>query len=646
MKKKIMLIILLLPFLLIGLLFVVSSQVGNVIKEPDVISFALHNIIPLKENEKVELSYNVKPLNYSKYLEVRANDEERVKITKENNIFYATGLKEGKTDLTISLMKEITFASEGKKYDLHYDYLNSSLIGEVSDNDIVKNIELSKTFSTSLQDEDYYGTYSNSTLSISIEAKEYLYLNKSTKVQYLCNISTKSDTILSYVYSSITSDIYLYDPYMNNNGLSSNKVYGCYDLDSLNQKVNARINLKVLDFSKIITSNGVSIPSNKASINVLSNNANITYQDDSYLLEVLSNDDVIVEATSLNNPLISSKITLKIIKDAINVYSYKDLLYGSNHSLEGTKMVLRVNLESYENYYLNEETKEVRFNTSLLGYLSSKDVVKNSNNSTDTLYYYQNSRGITLEYLIKESLSDTRYLKRLNKPSTINIGLNLKQDFYGNGFSLNFDELTYPSGKVTSSLTLGNITSLASNDLYRGPLSFCGVYFDDSSSEVASIYGDDNVALYVSRNDVNIDNLHLKATNNVNSLNDLNYVGTTLALNGNNITLKNSIIEYGHTVIRSYSNKNVIISNCLIRNGMDFLLKLGSNSYLTSPSYDPNLNYNLEERIDNEMKIIHSYFNNSGFFSLGIEAHFNGEYLYSKNEYFKNTLPFGSILSR
>ena len=78
---------------------------------------------------------------------------------------------------------------------------------------------------------------------------------------------------------------------------------------------------------------------------------------------------------------------------------------------------------------------------------------------------------------------------------------------------------------------------------------------------------------------VTLNDVHFKNCDFGDNLSNLEFTGTVLDILGDNVTLKNSIIENGRNAIRAFSTKNLVVSNCLIQNAMEFLLKAGSNKY-------------------------------------------------------------------
>lgn len=93
-------------------------------------------------------------------------------------------------------------------------------------------------------------------------------------------------------------------------------------------------------------------------------------------------------------------------------------------------------------------------------------------------------------------------------------------------------------------------------------------------------FGQDNVGMYVDGSDILINDVNLKNCDFGNLMSNLDYVGTVLETNGNNITIKNSRLSNGKQVVRSFSSTNVSILNSMLSNARNFLLTIGSNDYI------------------------------------------------------------------
>lgn len=341
-----------------------------------------------------------------------------------------------------------------------------------------------------------------------------------------------------------------------------------------------------------------------------------------YKLEVVSGDatiegksvrfndsgNVVVKATSITDPTKSQTYTYNVALDSVNVYDYEDLMYCTNESQEGKVVVMRTNLESIKNAY--DEKGNLYKNTQLFG-----------KGDRDKLEF-------NVQYI--ESTYDVGYLKFKNMDTKIAVAVNFKKSVYGNGFTINLHELCYENAGLA-----------LLDHIYKGPLPFIQISF-------VTVSGQDNIGFLVSNDNVTVSNISLRNSNAVTDLTYLDYVGTTLEVMGDNVTIKNSILSNGLTVLRSFSNENLLIDGCLLQMAREFIFKLGSNTVIKPTNVPANVaslpiseKYNIlsPKPFDDEGNLLsdssaiinNSYFYRSGFFSIGLDTHFAGEVLHNGN---------------
>ena len=313
----------------------------------------------------------------------------------------------------------------------------------------------------------------------------------------------------------------------------------------------------------------------------------------------------------------------------VNVDSYEDLLLCTNRweELKGDKnterggeiVVLRKNLES--------EANTGKPNTALFGRETENGVVCDY----ETL---DAGTGAVLEsgHLFGY---DTDYYRMVNADGSpdrsVYVGIHFKNDVYGNGFTINAHELTYPSDELAGNAVPGT------GDLFQGPLIFV-------SAGGLTVYGQDNAAFLLDGDGLVMQDVVLKNCNNVDNLSDLNFVGTVLEVAGDGVTLTDCRLSNGRTVLRSFSNEELRVRNCLLQYAREFLFKLGSNSFvradsrITDFSDLESLDALVRDRngaylSDSSATVEDTYFATSGIFCIGVESHFAGEYL---RTYFRN----------
>ena len=568
MRKKIISIIFLLPVLLIVIFYSVSYvAIGNLIKEPERISFK-NSISFLKVGETNKLSVDVFPTS-DKFNDDILYETDRSDIVEisGNNV---KALKQGSAQINASYPK------------------------------------------TNIQDTMNLITYTENSKDI-----------------YVFDALSSSSGIKTY----------------NGKNISSN--YGQFDYDENMNKVEGKAILKAYDLNNSIEIDGEIVPGEiVGGIKVKSGAATIKYiqEEKSYYVSILGSEDVVLSFFDLAKK--EYQYVIDVIPNGINIYSYMELLYATNHSNEHHSICLRKNIESFSNSFNNLSNETLFKNTSIFG-LNEEEYQKMlsfQNYNPDTSYLYLkrsfNQEDYYVEYLNERSTYDTRYVDKLygsedTKFNRINIGIKLKGNLHGNGFHLNFDNLTYPSGSPNFVNNL-EIPTLSKNDVFKGAIPQIGLsakkYNSEEYTYLAKVLGEDNISLAIeNQNNLMIDNVILKSCDNVESLSQLTYVGTTLSIkNSNNISIENSIIANGKNVIVSYSNSGVLIDNSLIQNGKDYLIKLGNNEFKEFDSYVDSLNGNYMEndKIGNKMTINNSYFARSGFFSIGFSSLFNGTNLY------------------
>lgn len=346
----------------------------------------------------------------------------------------------------------------------------------------------------------------------------------------------------------------------------------------------------------------------------------ITFSNDN--VSVDKNNEIVIEEDGLVTVTVTSKVdssiydtyTFNAVRDGVNIYSYEDLLNATTRSKNGEIAVMQTSLESKENAYLDDDV--LLPNTKLIGIGDGKHK--------------------RFEYDTFESTYDTTYLKNNNQNTELKMAINIKKDIYGNGFTINLHDMAYPS-KVENG-TNKPVTSKA--DLFQGPLAFVNV-----AGFVIS--GQDNIGFAVTKSDVTIQNINLRNCNFVEDLTYLDYTGTVLEImdGANNCVLKDSIVSNGRTVVRTFSNKDLLIDNCFLQYAREFILKIGSNTVLKPeqgqllPTGDkalysflspfPEKDENGEYQSDSSCTIKDTFFYKSGFFSIGFDTHFAGQLLYN-----------------
>lgn len=472
---------------------------------------------------------------------------------------------------------------------------------------------------------------SNAQIEFSVSNEEYANIESIEDEYYLIPkkegyVRVNAYTSDKLIYSSFEAYIYedkglgaqeilIYDDNFSYSGIDNNYVYGQYDLDKNGNKVLATNELQI----KVVGSKNQNVD-----IDVIKGNAKVKDRK----ITFINGEDVVIKVSSITNSNISKEYTFNVVPDGVNVYNYEDLMICTNKSESGEKVVLRTNFESKENALLDP-----------------KDLNSATYSNTNLFGRVLNNK-LEFDYETIESTYDTTYQDNLakfnnlssdelKKSKELKVGLVIKKDFYGNGFTINMHEMCYPSERIG-----GGAPLLGKNDLFRGPISFV------EALGMAKVSGQDNIGTLIKGDNITLSNVNIKNCSNVKDLTFLDYVGTTLEIMGNNVTVKDSIISNGRTVIRSFSNENLLIDNCLVQFGREFLIKAGSNSFI-KPTQDVDLSNMSDEEINNflapelpidantkksvsdsSITINDTYLYKSGLFSIGIDTHFAGQLLY------------------
>lgn len=358
--------------------------------------------------------------------------------------------------------------------------------------------------------------------------------------------------------------------------IDSTNYVGLYDSTLAYNQRKSDASLK-LDIQLVGTNASVDSLSIKTSDNVI-------YDKQTYSLSFLFSGDSYI---SMSLPYSSKVYTLDFkVVDAVNIYDYDGLMDATNKDDKVYNCVLRCNLESKENTYnLDSNGKITSYknsNTKLFGRLDENEEVYFLDSDI-----YKFTTTYNHDFLDKwnKEIDEGKHEGESKTSTQILAAVHIKGDFYGNGFSINTHELTYPSGRqnITIDGQTYVIPYLEPEDLYRGPLPFVSLgspnYSYTTEIPIYTLFGQDNISFYVDNDGVLINDVHFKACDFGNNLSNLEYVGTVLDICADNVTLKNSIIENGRNVVRSYSSLNLLIDNCLISNAMEFLFRSGSNKY-------------------------------------------------------------------
>ncbi len=277
---------------------------------------------------------------------------------------------------------------------------------------------------------------------------------------------------------------------------------------------------------------------------------------------------------------------------------------------------------------------------------ASKEIVLNANIAFPTAV-------ADIKYETVHTTYDDTYYKNIDKlnEATIKVLLQFRNNLYGNGYVIN-------AHNATMGLLDGRCFPTEST-LFRGPLNF--VAMADSGSAI-SVKAQDNVCfgLYegVTANNVELRGCDLLADNQGNyDLTDLTYIGTTVEVFGDDVTIEYSRITNGRTTVRIFGDEtnaekeiHVDIKNSVLSGAREFILRMGSNCFVDG--YAPYIGEDNETKreVDTKKKyatlddtqkaayddkyiktfvnVKNSVFKDAGIFAVGIDAHFSGSALH------------------
>ena len=352
--------------------------------------------------------------------------------------------------------------------------------------------------------------------------------------------------------------------------IDSKTYYGQYDLiDGNKEKASFNLNVKVIPEQY----------TNNLYVKNISDNVNFNLKDKVVEIRDIGDANITIGCNSLGH-IDNQSYTFSVVKDGINVYDYDTLLACTNKSSDGEIVVLRKSFESLTNY-----TNKQANNVELFGHYNDKT---KKFSFIDEIYQFKttyNNEFIQKWNQNAEALS----IKEPKINDTVYAGLRIQKNIYGNGYTINMHNLTYPTGiSVVDGL---EVPTLLPSDLYRGALPFYALG-DHNDMPLIECFGQDNSGLYVDGNNIMINDINMKNCDFSSSLAFLDYVGTVIDVHGNSNKIINSRISNGKNVIRAFSTQNLEINNSLLSNSRNFLLYAGSNEY-TKPNENKEYEFTL-----------------------------------------------------
>ncbi len=406
--------------------------------------------------------------------------------------------------------------------------------------------------------------------------KYYLYALKPGEVEVICSNErgSKSKHFLATIFEDGAMVI---NPKRKGSGSSvtSNKYYGLYDYENGN-KVKASFDLVTTAY---YSDRGTSVK------NILVDcSSNIAYENGTVSVHSTGDSYVTLEEPDYHY---RATYTFKVI-DGVNVYSYSDLLLGTNKSQSGENIVMQVNLESLKNTYTYDSTTGKYTDEKLSTSKDNTELFGNFDFTSQTFSFDQ-------EYYTFETTYDSTYIDQYNREKYTDVSkdiiaaIHLKKGLYGNGFTINMNGLCYPNHGEIDKYTGKRVPKKKSEakkgeayDYFYGPLPFVAVG-DMVSFPLVTALGQDNCGIYIDDDNVIIDDVKLSNVDEVDNLYNLSYTGSIVDVKGKNATIRNSVLSNGKVCVRAYDSDNLLIDNCILKNSGEFTLLLGSDK---KDSYD------------------------------------------------------------
>lgn len=348
------------------------------------------------------------------------------------------------------------------------------------------------------------------------------------------------------------------------NNIDSTLYYGEYDLKN-GQKVAAQFSLEIVCYPAALSK----------TLEIAEQTSNLSLDVATGTVKILNDGPAsftLRGGVAEENTLTSFQYSFEVVDEGVNVYTYDDLMNCTNRSANGEIVVLRKSFESLENSKRTDVNNIECFgtyNTKTGTFSFSKDVYRFA--TTYNRSYIDQWNAFAKENSYYKEISDL-----------VTVGLHVQKDFYGNGYTLNLHNLTFPydvTEQIDQSGNVVSIPTLTADNLFRGPLSFYTLG-NPNNMPLITAYGQDNIGMYVDGDNITVNDVNLKNCDIGDSFSNLQYVGTVMEINGDHVTVKNSVLQNGKHVVRAFSSQDTLIDNCLLQNALNFLLVAGCNEYI------------------------------------------------------------------
>ena len=363
------------------------------------------------------------------------------------------------------------------------------------------------------------------------------------------------------------------------NNIDSKLYYGEYDLVN-GQKKAASVQMELK-----------TIPTTLFNSLRVADEKNVRFDIERQTATITGNGDASFTLTCDAEGGLDVSYSFQVVDEGVNVYTYSDLIACTNKSAKGEIVVLRKSFESKENAYKHTADGKVVFS-------GGEPVVKENNvacygayNFTTEKFNFSESKGDVYSF---ETTFNQSYIQQWNQfasahtgysPITNRVyaGLRVQKDFYGNGYTLNLHNLTYPYEYIDMSDGNGGtvrVVHLTKDNLFRGPKPFYTLG-DPNNLPLVSALGQDNVGMYVDGDGITVNDVNVKNCDFGDRYANLDTVGNVMEIHGDDVVVKNSRLSNGRNVLRSFSSMNLTVKNCMLSFARNFLFVAGANEYVS-----------------------------------------------------------------
>lgn len=412
----------------------------------------------------------------------------------------------------------------------------------------------------------------------------YLYALKEGECTVVCSNIKKSveREFKAIIYENGTI---LINPKYSSSGqqVEPTRYFGMYDLtydevklDNAN-KVNAKVEFDIDVVGDNISNDKVS---------VLEKSDNITYSNNTMTVNGY-NENSYFTLVSTEQPFITNTYSFNVVKDGVNVYNYNDLLMCTNFSSSGEIVVMQTSLGSLREVYegKNVEIDPTYSSQGIYKYEIDPSFTKKEGNIS--LFGNYDEKTGTFNFANELVYMETTYNHKFiddynskygkNISTDIKVGIKAQKDFYGNGFSINMNNLCFPNnGKID--INLKKLAPDYTKDYFFGPLAYVTIG-DPSQNDnvIVKAYGQDNVGLLLDADGITLNDLRIQNIDDNSNKRNYAFTGTVVEVMGDDVTIKNSTIRLGKNLVRAFDTKNLLIKNSILTRSCEFNLKVGSN---------------------------------------------------------------------